>query len=316
MKVRIQKIIFTIVVLLSANHAAHAQGARITSRMDATQILVGDQARLFIEIKLNGKNEKVLWPVLPDSFNHLEVVDKGKIDTVRDGDNISYRQRLLITGFDSGSYTVPSIAFKVKPNYDSAYTVSTDSFQLLVQTVAVDTTKAFKPIKDIIKVKGSWLDYIWYILAGALLMLLIIFIVTYFIRNKKAKVPAGPVTPPETLQQKTIRLLASLEEKQMWQKGEVKEYYTELTDILRNYIELRFKTPAMELTTDELLYKVRIHREMQPFEEYLESILHTADMAKFAKSQPLPQEHMAAMEKAIKFVVASKPNRNETQQTQ
>lgn len=309
-------ILFVLAALLLSIQTMYGQGAKISSRMDATQILVGDQARLFIEIKIDGRNEKLLWPQLPDSFNHLEVLDKGKIDTIRDGNMISYRQRLLITGFDSGMYTIPSIAFSVKPNSDSAYTVRTDSFQLLVQTVAVDTSKAFKPIKDIIKVKASWLDYIWYILGGALFMALLIFVVWYFIRNRKVKIAPAPSGPSETLEQKTVRLLADLEAKQLWQKGNVKDYYTELTDIVRNYIELRFKTPAMELTTDELLYKVRIHREMQPYESYLSTILHTADMAKFAKGQPLPQEHMDAMEKAVKFVVASKPFRNETQDTQ
>jgi hypothetical protein len=302
-------------VVLVATQMAKAQVARITSRMDATQIVVGDQARLFIEIKINSRNEKLFWATIPDSFPHLEVLNKGKIDTVKDGDTISYRQRLLITGFDSGLFTIPQIPFKVKPIYDSAYTITTSAFQLLVQTVDVDTTKAFKPIKDIMKIKGSWLDYIWYILSGALFMLLAIFIVTYFIRNKKVKTPP-PAAVPESLQQKTIRLLAALEEKMVWQKGDVKEYYTELTDIVRNYIELRFKTPAMELTTDELLHKASMQREMMPVETYLRDILYTADMAKFAKSQPLPQEHVAAMEKAIKLVVASKPLRNETQQQQ
>ncbi len=317
MKAPAQKTLFLLVALLLLNVACFAQNAKITTRMDATQILVGDQARLFVEVKINGRAEQLIWPAIPDSFAHLEVLDKGKIDTVKDGDNVSYRQRLLITGFDSGMYVVPSIAFTVKPKFDSTYVLHTDSFPLLVQTVAVDTTKAFKPIKDIIKVKASWLDYIWYIVAGAVFMTLLIFVVSYFIRNKKVKAAPVNTTPPETLQQKTIRLLAALEEKQLWQQGNVKEYYTELTDIVRNYIELRFKTPAMELTTDELLYKVRIHREMQPFEEQLKSVLQTADMAKFAKSQPLPAEHMDAMEKAIKFVVASKPPfRNETQPTQ
>jgi len=81
----------------------------------------------------------------------------------------------------------------------------------------------------------------------------------------------------------------------------------ELTDIVRNYIEARFSTSALELTTDELLYKVQLHRELQPYYALLADILHTADLAKFAKAEPLPQEHTAAMDKAKQLVAASKP---------
>ena len=116
-----------------------------------------------------------------------------------------------------------------------------------------------------------------------------------------------PQKPSESLQEKTLRQLTELDMRQLWQKNQVKEYYVELTDIVRNYVEMRFQTPALELTTDELLYKVQIHRELQPHYALLSSILHTADLAKFAKAQPLPQEHMDAMEKAKQFVETSKP---------
>ena len=81
----------------------------------------------------------------------------------------------------------------------------------------------------------------------------------------------------------------------------------ELTDIVRNYIEMRFKTQVLELTTDELLGKAQTLPELQPYHDILSDILHTADLAKFAKAQPLPQEHMDAMEKAKQFVDTSRP---------
>jgi hypothetical protein len=86
----------------------------------------------------------------------------------------------------------------------------------------------------------------------------------------------------------------------------VKLYYSELTDILRGYIEERFKTPAMELTTDELLSKSHDHREMSAHYDELAQILHTADLAKFAKAEPLPFEHTQALEQTKQFVIATK----------
>jgi len=279
---------------------------RVSARLDARQITVGDQAKLFIEVQHDPAAGKLQWPVFPDTFNNLEIVDRGKIDTLAQGGRTTYRQRLLITGFDSGYCKIPSFPFTVIPASGTPTVVQSDSLQLLVQTVPVDTTKEFKPIKNIIFVKSTWLDYIWYIIGGIVFLGLLVFVLIYFLRNKKVAVPK-PAGPVESLQDKTLRLLGELDARQLWQKNQVKEYYVELTDIVRNYIEHRFRTPAMELTTDELLDKSRHHRDMQPHTELLASILHTADLAKFAKWQPLPQEHFDAMDHAKKFVDGSRP---------
>ena len=268
--------------------------------------MVGDQARLFLEVRNNPSAGRVEWAVIPDTFNNLEIVERGKIDTLKQGDAVIYKQRLTVTGFDSGLFRIPSFAFPVVPASGSPYTVMSDSLSLLVQTVAVDTTKEFKGIKGIMYVKGSWLDYVWYAIGAIVFLVLFAFIIIYFMRNKKAKPPL-PQAPPETLQERTLRLLSELETKELWQKQQVKEYYVQLTDIVRNYIEERFQTPAMELTTDELLYKAKLHRELQPYSGLLSVILHTADLAKFAKAQPLPQEHVEAMDKSREFVQSSRP---------
>jgi hypothetical protein len=299
--------ILSILLLFVSTHLFAQGDAQVHAKTDATQITVGDQARLFIEATHNAKQSRIEWQI-PDSFGKLEVVEKGKIDTVKQGDMVTYKQRLLITGFDSGMFTIPPIIFPVVPNSGTPYTIQTEPFPLLVQTVAVDTTKPFKPIKGIMLVKSTWLDYLLYIIAGIIFIILLVTVILYFIRNKKAAPPAAvPQGPVETLQEKALRLLNELDQQQLWQKGQVKEYYIQLTDILRDYIEKRFHTPAMELTTDEILYKARLHKEMMPYTEMLGKILYTADLAKFAKAQPLPQEHVDTIEYAKRFVEATKP---------
>jgi hypothetical protein len=296
-----------VVYLLVAAITANAQGeATATARMDARHITVGDQVRVFIEVSNNPLLGRVEWAAIPDTFNTLEVVERGKIDTLKSGGHVTYKQRLLITGFDSGAFKVPSFVFPVVANSGPAYTIATDSFLLEVQPVAVDTTKAFKPIKDIINVERNWRDYIWYIVGGGVLLLAIIAVIIYFLRREKPA-PVVPEGPKESLHDYTMRMLTELDAKQLWQHKKVKEYYVELTDVVRNYIEVRFDTPAMELTTDELLYKVQMHRELQAYHSLLSTILTTADLAKFAKAEPLPHEHTDAMEKAKELVVKSKP---------
>ena len=295
------------VLLLFSTLSSHAQGdAKTRTQLDVKQIMVGDQARLFIEIQNNPATGKVQWPVVPDTFNSLEIVERGKIDTTKEGELVRYRQRLNVTGFDSGIFKIPAFAFTVTPNSGNPYVVLSDSFALTVQTVAVDTTKGFKGIKGIMYVKSTWKDYLMYFLGAIIFIGLIVFIVIYFLKNKKILAPK-PLGPQESLQDKTLRLLAELDAKSLWQKKQVKEYYIQLTDIVRDYIEQRFRTPAMELTTDELLHQVKSHKDLVTYYSILSDILHTADLAKFAKAEPLPQEHLDTMDKAKLFVDKSRP---------
>ncbi len=304
-------VLFTVLIFVSLYAVAQGDATAI-ARMDARQIIVGDAAKVFLEVRHNPSSCKIQWPTLIDTFNSLEITEKGKIDTVKQGGYVTYRQRLLVTGFDSGLFKVPAFHVAVVPNSGAPYVLTTDSFQLLVQTVAVDTTKEFKPIKNIIFVKASWLDYIWYIVGAIVLVLLTIVGVVYYMKNKKPA-PPKPAAPEKPLQDRVLAKLAELEAKELWQKNQVKEYYIELTDIVRAYIEERFKTHALELTTDELLQKAQMHRELQKYVTVLTVILQTADLAKFAKWQPMPQEHFDAMENAKKFVDSSRPVITQTQ---
>lgn len=301
-----RKLVFITALIFVSMYAVAQGDARVNARMDARQIVIGDQARLFLEATHNPAAGRLEWPAIPDTINQLEIVEKGKIDTVKNGGTVTYRQRLLVTGFDSGVFHIPPFQFAIIPGGGQPALLLSDSFDLLVQGIAVDTTKAFKPIKNIIYVKSTWLDYIWYIVGALLFIGLGIFVAAYFLKNKKNVVPA-PRKPAIPIQDQMLARLAELDARQLWQKNQVKEYYVELTDIVRGYIELRFSTPALELTTDELLYKAKMHRDLQPYISLLTVILQTADLAKFAKWQPLPQEHFDAMENAKKFIDSSRP---------
>jgi hypothetical protein len=281
-------------------------GLVVSAKVDARQIMIGDQIHLFLEASNVPSGFVLHWPVMPDTFNSLEITNRSKIDTIKQNDKTIYKQRLIITGFDSGMFKIPPFLFSYTATQGSgAFVAPTDSFMVVVQSVAVDTSKGFKGIKGIYYVKGSWLDYIWWIVGVVLLVLLTAFLVWYFVRNKKAApAPQGPV---ESLQDYTLRILAELDKRQLWQKKQVKEYYVSLTDIVRNYIERRFRTAAMELTTDEMLTKVQENREMMPYFDLISQILTTADLAKFAKFQPTPQENLDIIDWAKEFVNRSRP---------
>ncbi len=293
-------------LLVSVVAFAQAPEASASLRADATKLIVGDQARVFLSAQCDPAKSRIDWPQIPDSFGKLEVVEKGKIDTVKKGILTIYTQRLLVSGWDSAEYTIPPFVFNVTPSSGNPYTIQTEGLTFSVSTVPVDTTKPFKPIKGIMQVELSWRDYIWWIVGAGLLLLAIIGYVIWKKTRKKPVVMAPP-PPPEPLHEKALRLLAALEAEGLWQKGEVKEYYVRLTDILRNYIEERFNVPAMERTTDELTAAARTHKELAFQAQRLHGILATADMAKFARAQPTLTEHISTMQATKDLVVATIP---------
>ena len=280
-----------------------AQGdASVKVSVIQSKILVGDQLSYTIEAKHDAGKSRLQWASIPDTFNNLEVIERGKIDTGTQGDVTIYRQTLLITGFDSGVYVIPSFVFPVVPNSGTAYSLQTDALPVLVQTVAVDTTKPFRDIKDIIPIETTWRDYLWLIIAAIALLVKVIVLIIY-LKNRKTKPKPPPHSPPvEPLHMQALRMLSTLEQKQLWQSGKVKQYYIGLTDILRSYIEARFNTPTMELTTDELLDSIKDHPELRPYTNALAALLRKADLVKFAKAQPAEEEHMLAMEQSVQFV--------------
>ena len=302
---RLRHIMLLLALLYAVGAQAQGCDASATLSADPQRILVGDQSRVFLSAQHDPLKSRITWPAVPDSFGKLEVIEKGKIDTIKNGSFTLYRQRLLVTGFDSGEHRIPPFQMTVTPVSGAPYTVETGIVDMLVQTVAVDTTKPIKPIKGIMIVESSWLDYIWWI-AGAVLLLAALGLIYYFMRQKKHAI-LPPPPPKEPLHVQAMRLLTALESEGLWQKGEVKEHYVRLTDILRGYIEARYGVPAMERTTDELTTAAAAHGELVIHTDRLYRILSTADAVKFARAQPLPAEHLTAMQATKDFITATIP---------
>jgi uncharacterized membrane protein len=307
MKKNLFSLLALLLIVAAPHRDARAQTAQVHARVDAARIVIGDQVRYFIEASVDTTKAQLRWASVPDTFNHLEVGEKGKIDTSRQGALVTYKQRLLITGFDSGSFAIPAFTFVSVGRDGKADTLRTDTTYVLVQTVAVDTTKAFKDIKGIVAVSVGWRYYIWYIVGGLVLLIALVVIIVSILNRKRAVKVPETVERVETDQERALRLLDELAAKELWQQDRIKEYYTELTDIVRMYIEARFRMPAMELTTGELLKQSRKNKDLVPFVKSLSQILNTADLAKFAKANPAPEEHIEAIEMAKNFIVISKP---------
>lgn len=262
---------------------------KITTSIDSSQIKIGSQFHLTLKASVSAK-DKVVFPE-GKFFGALEILASYPIDTIKNQNQIELIKKYGLTQFDSGRYIIPKLLVKIN---QTAF--RTDSLSVLVNNVKVDTTKQqMFDIKNIIateeKPGSEWWKWL------VLLMLIIASgFASYFIIKKIQKREdlaeeffASPI-------EKAIAYLQNLDKKQLLQKGEVKEYYSEMTDIARTYIEESVKVPAMESTSSELITalkkaisekKMFINRaELDQFK----AVLENADLVKFAKSKPLQFE--------------------------
>nr|WP_233131013.1 BatD family protein [Polaribacter tangerinus] len=271
------------VAFILTGFVSFAQQSLVKAEIDTTNIRIGEQFQLKISV---AETQNVIIPKL--SLSGLEIVDSTKVDTLKS----MLVRKYILTGFDSGSFYIPQQQIFVK---NQAYL--TDSLLVNVATVAVDTTKVKKfPIKSIKSEPFTFDDFKNYIyIALAILAIIIFWIYWFVIRKKKEEeeLPTYRTLPPY---EEAILRLTELDEKLLWQNNKVKEYYSELTEIVRGYIERELQVPALENTTDEVLEMIKKFKKAATIETSEETImklrdlLREADLVKFAKSKPLAIE--------------------------
>ena len=281
MKIRL----YLLLLLLST--AVFAQQKQVVTSIDTTKNKIGAEFKLSIKTTVDT-SARVIFPKLKN-VGALEVIQSYPIDTVKMDGRYELIKKYGLTQFDSGRYVVPSIKIFI-----NSKPFLTDSLLVEVANVQVDTLKQkMFDIKDIAPADNSIGDWWKYMLIVALILGIGVLIY-WFIKKRQEKKLHQEIykTPIE----KATSLLDTLEKKELWQKGEVKAYYSELTDIARNYIEEAIEIPAMESTTSELIQGLRtasVKKKMtlsQEIIENLERVLKQADLVKFAKSKPLDFE--------------------------
>lgn len=260
---------------------------KVTTSIDTTRNKIGAEFQLTLKASVN-KTDKVVFPKAKN-FGALEVIESYKIDTIKSNDTYELIKKYGLTQFDSGKYTIPRISILIngKPTFS-------DSLKVEVNNVKVDTLRQkMYDVKEVIQVETSC-DW-WKYLIGILLLVALGILVYWIIKKYQSK-----ETPQELVYtspiEKATSLLQKLESKELWQRGEIKTYYSELTDIARNYIEEEVHIPAMESTTSELIISLRNVAKNKKLKlsketlENLEKVLMQADLVKFAKVKPLDFE--------------------------
>lgn len=277
----------------------------VSAELDSNRIMIGDQVRLELTVVHDPDVEiqRIGWEVLKEQ-DEIELVAEGSLDTVSTTDDFILTQAFVLTSFDSGYHYVPPIPVSYIAG-GQPETIQTNQLALEVRTFPIQSdTARLAPIKTIIEEPlriQDLLPFLLLIVAVTMLGLLIWYLVRR--RRRKEHPPEPEVVRPA--HEVAIEQLSELRDRKLWQQGAVKQFHSELTHIVREYLENRFEVRALESTTEETMAQLGDRIESD-WREKLKELLQTADLVKFAKAIPPASFHEEMQQRAEDFVQATK----------
>lgn len=299
-----------IVMVFSVIVVIYGQQVDVSSAFDTSKIYIGDQIKYRVTVE-QPSDISLSLPVFKDTLRkNIEILSGPVIDSslLQDG-KLRISEEYLITSFDSGLYHIPPVYAELK-NDSGLKRFYSDYAQLEVMRVKTAPADSTAKFFDIIKPYGAPITFgdilpwlLLTLLGGALIWLAI----RYFPRLRRNEKVVETIIASEPAHIIAFRELEKLKEDQLWQKGEVKIYYTRLTEILRQYLENRFSVYSLELTTSETL-EILLKSGFKKDESFriLKDVLTGADLVKFAKHTPDPTENVSGFQKAWNFIELTK----------
>lgn len=307
---RLKGYILIALSFISSLSVVRSQDIVVKAAFDTSGIYLGDQVNYTVTVDQPSDIRLNIATYSDTLFKNIEILSGPECDTLKlDNNRLRIVNRYLVTSFDSGFYEVP-------PTYAELLTETglkrfySDYSPLKVMRVNItpaDTTAQIFDIIDPYKAPVTFGEILPWILLAALAVALVWVIIRLMRKFKKVKPGYEPVKVKEPAHVIAFRDLEKLKEQKLWQKGEVKLYYSRLTEIIRQYLENRYGVYSLELTTSETLDEL-LKKGFKKDDTYikLRNILTGSDLVKFAKYKPDPSENELHFENAWEFVDITK----------
>ena len=285
----------------------------VSASIDSTMLMIGDQTDMHLQVT-HEANERVDWPQLGEDLQPgIEIVDRTIVDstTLPDG-RVQLNQYLTLTSFKDSLFAIDPIVFT--SGEDSFWT---EPLALnVIQPFEVDSSLAITDIKDIEKAPIWWWGIIRWILLAIGLGAAGYGAYRAWKWYQKNRQPEEEQVNPELLRpadEVALEKLDAIKEAKIWKDGKIKEYQTDLTDVVREYIGRRFDVHSTEKTSDETLMAMKPLLEKDLYTR-LKSMLQLADLVKFAKWHTTPDENEQALTTAYDFVRTTTPEKTQNEQ--
>jgi hypothetical protein len=304
-----KKIFLSIFLAFALVNISFAGEISVKATLEPNEILIGQQSTYKLEL-IQPATEKVSWPQFSDTLaTNVQILEKLKTDTVKISDGrISITTEYLVSSYDSGFYYVPEFLFET-----ATEKVTSNPVGLTVNTVQVnEQTDDINAEKNIMSAPFSWIELARWSgigLAAVLIIAIIVLLLMRFVFNKKVTIL--PETPEVVLPAHVVALqkLEQIKTEKIWQQGQIKQFYTDITDVIREYLSGAYCINAMEMTTDEIVALVKKNKDLDEIRLVLKDMLELSDLVKFAKFVPLENENEKAVLDA--FMIVEKTTKEE-----
>ena len=302
--VKIFRFIFSFFLLYLT--VVNAQNITISASTDTSVYKVGDYINYQLELHYD-KNVHVILPPVKDSITVLEFIQELQAEKKEGNSKIIEKHNYIFSKYDSSQVTIPSLKVFYSIGNDTLKKfLSTIPITIIVKTLPVDKQNEIKDIKAPLRLPLNW----WFMALIAACVLLILTASFFGYRYyRKKKLNKGSIIPEKILPPYEIALnnLKILEEKKLWQQGKVKEFHSEITEIIRKYFEERFNFSALEMTSAEIIGVLSSLEEGKKVLDLSNDFFTNADLVKFAKFQPLTKVNEEMMKQAYKIVNVTIP---------
>ncbi len=316
----IYRFLLILAIAVIPSITAHAKVHNFNAKLDSAYLLMGKQTAIHLEI-IEDNNANGYVNIPNDTLHSaVEKITLLKADTTDLGNNRrQIMQDLIIQSFDSGLYQLKPIHY-----ISGNDTAKSAQLTLKVVPVLVDSLKAIHGNADVSDLESKWWDFlpdwitedrnwVWIAIAIAIIIAGIICAILLTKKGRQIILPAKKPIPPYEY---AIMQLNELKDHHLWENGQEKEYYTRLTEILRDYLERRFGINAMEMTSTQIIEHLSQNQETKEPNRYMKEILQAADFVKFAKVKPESDDNVKAFNSAMQFVEDTKPAPEPEQQPQ
>lgn len=288
---------FVLISLIKIN----AQELTVVASTDTSSYMVGDYITYTIEVR-HDKYFAIYLPSVKDSIKVLDFIRALPVEKKTVGENIVEYHKFIFSKYDSGKVTIPPIQIAyTKYQSGNKLFIATNPLTIVVHTIPVNTQEDIKDVKEPVKLPPNWLLIAIIILLAIGLIVGGYYLYQYYKKKKEGVVETLPEikVPPYEI---ALHQLHLLEEKKLWQQGLIKQYHSEITEIIRRYFEDRFNFRALEMTSAEILGVLSYLEDGKAIVELSNQFFSNADLVKFAKFQPMPSVNEEMMAQAFRIV--------------
>ncbi|MDP1677185.1 MAG: hypothetical protein Q8L88_10005 [Bacteroidota bacterium] len=300
------RLLGSLVVSLSVVIFSFSQDVIVTASVDSQSVSIGDWIRYSVNVKYPS-SVPIGFPSFKDTIGSFEIVQQDSLLKTELNGEIELKKNFVIAKYDAGNFYIQPFEVQYKDATGKIHSSLSNPIPVEIRGIEVDTSLSIKDVKPQLTVPISAEEIALY--AGIVFALAGIgYGIYYYIQQKKKK--AGliaeikPTIPPHVL---ALIQLEELEVKRLWQSGEIKAFYSEATEIVRRYFELRYSFIALEMTTGEVMDQLEKFKLEKNIFASINQFLSDADLVKFAKYQPIASENEQVLGQARSIVEQTKP---------